>query len=155
MSENTKEELERARAQLFNLLKTRPRSKYEVKTRLRQKGFSNSTIQEIIDMAELSGLLNDEMFAKLWIEDRRISKPKGRQALEQELREKGIDREIIAHALKNIEDDEYTVAYQLATTRLARYQSETRETQRRKLGAFLRRRGFSFVVINKIVRELV
>lgn len=154
MSEIT-EGVARARAQLLRLLKTRPRSKYEARTRLRQKGFSNTVIEQVIEMAEANGLLDDEAFAKLWIEERALLKPKGRQALEQELREKGIDREIISKLLKESSLDEYAAARQLIEERLSRYRFENPQDRERKLSAFLRRRGFSFQLINKILKELL
>ncbi|MBI1743769.1 regulatory protein RecX [Candidatus Acetothermia bacterium] len=145
----------RARAQLLRLIKTRPRSKYEARTRLRQKGFSNTVIEQVIEMAEANGLLDDEAFAKLWIEERALLKPKGQQALEQELREKGIDREIISKLLKESSLDEYAAARQLIEERLSRYRFENPQDRERKLSAFLRRRGFSFQLINKILKELL
>ena len=153
MSEIT-ENVERARAQLLRLLKTRPRSKYEAQTRLRQKGFSLSVIEQVIEMAEASGLLDDEAFAKLWIEGRSLTKPKGRRALEHELREKGIDREIIAKLLNESLVDEYATARQLVKERLGRYPQVSSEDRHRKLVGFLRRRGFSFDLINKVLKEL-
>jgi regulatory protein len=154
MKEPQNEELERARAQLFSLLKARPRSTFEVRTRLRQKKFSSTIIEEVIAWAEASDYLDDEKFAKLWVEERRITKPKGRQALEQELREKGIERDTIESVLNTTDLNEYDAAYQLATTRLARLERESVDAQRRKLSAFLKRRGFSFSVISKILKEV-
>jgi regulatory protein len=154
MSTERVAELERAQSQLMGLLKVRPRSKYEVRMRLRQRGISQDIIQQVIALAEDKGLLDDELFAKLWIEERMISKPKGRQALEQELREKGIDREIISQLLNRQEMDEFPLAKQLAEERLQRHAHEAVETQKRKLGAFLKRRGFSFAIINKVLREV-
>ncbi len=99
-------------------------------------------------------MLDDEAFAKLWIEERRITKPKGRFALEQELRAKGIDGEIIARSLKESSTDDELTARQLAKDRFMRFAKETLDNRRRKVGLFLRRRGFSFEIITKVLKEL-
>jgi regulatory protein len=148
------DEFARAHSYLLRLLNLRPRSTYEAKTRLQARGFSSEIIEKLIAYAEVGGLLDDEAFARLWIEERKIAKPKGRFALEQELRAKGIDPDIIARSLKDATANEELIAHQLAKDRLARYAKETPENRQRKLGLFLRRRGFSLEIIAKVLKAL-
>ncbi len=150
MQEN---EEERARVYLLKLFKHRPRSRYEVLARLRQKGFSRPVIEITIQKAESSGLLNDARFAKLWIEDRLARRPKSRRALQRELRAKGIDPEHIEKTLARVELDEEALAQQLIDERLARLRSVDHETRRRRLVGFLRRRGFSEQLIRRVLKE--
>ncbi len=150
MQEN---EEERARVYLLKLFKHRPRSRYEVLSRLRQKGFSRPVIEITIQQAESSGLINDARFAKLWIEDRLARRPKSRRALQRELHAKGIDPEHIEKTLARVELDEEALAKRLIAERLARLRSVDRETRQRRLVGFLRRRGFSDWLIQRVLKE--
>jgi regulatory protein len=155
MAEPHAEEFARAQAQLLRLLKTRPRSRGEVRVRLHQKGFSSEIIRQVLEMAVTRGWLDDEKFAKLWIEDRLISKPMSRKALQHELNEKGVDREMVAKLLEDLLMDEYAMARRLAAQRLTRHARDDWEAKHRKLVAFLRRRGFSFEIIKQVLQELL
>jgi regulatory protein len=144
---------ERARTYLLKLFKHRPRSRYEILSRLRQKGFSPSVIETTLQKAESSGLMNDARFAKLWIEDRVARKPRSRRALQRELQAKRVDSEHIEKALARVELDEEALAKQLIDERLTRLRSVDHETRRRRLVGFLRRRGFSDGLIRKALKE--
>lgn len=151
MPENNEEE--RARLYLLKLFKHRPRSRYEVLSRLRQKGFSRPVVEITIQKAESAGLIDDARFAKLWIEDRLARRPTSRRALQRELYDKGLDPEHIEKALARVELDEAALAQQLIAERLARLGSVDRETRQRRLVGFLRRRGFSGQLIRRVLKE--
>lgn len=151
----SQDEEARARAYLLTLLKHRPRSRREATMRLQQKGFSRDLIESLIQQAESKGWLNDALFARLWVEDRVMRKPKSRRALVRELQTKGIEREQVERALARVEIDEERLAEQLARERLARYQSDDPNARARKLAGFLRRRGFSGDVIRRIMKKIL
>jgi regulatory protein len=75
-------------------LEARPRSVAEVRRRLTSAGYRADLVEgAIARMGEL-GVLDDEAFARAWIESRDRARPRGERALREELRLKGIDREI-------------------------------------------------------------
>jgi regulatory protein len=149
------DELARARDYVHRLLKLRPRSIHETKTRLKQRGFSSSTIEQVIENAIERGWLNDEVFAKLWVQDRLTTRPKGRLVLKSELQAKGIPRELIEKALSEAGMDEEAILQRLIEQKLNLYEGEDSRTRQRKLYAFLRRRGFSPEAIRRALREMV
>ncbi len=76
----------------MNLLARRPRSEREVRDRLKRKGYPAETIEAAVAKLEGWRYLDDEAFARYWVENREANRPRGRRLLEQELRLKGVDR---------------------------------------------------------------
>jgi regulatory protein len=74
-------------------LELRSRSVEEVRRHLIEASFPAELVEGVITRLEDVGLLDDEVFARLWVESRDRSKPRGQIALRRELALKGIDRE--------------------------------------------------------------
>ena len=73
-------------------LEVRSRSVAEVRRRLAQAGYRADLIEgAIVRMTDL-GMLDDETFARAWVESRDRARPRGERAIREELRLKGIDR---------------------------------------------------------------
>jgi len=103
--------------------------------------------------------VDDQAFARAWVENRNTFHPRGRSALRIELRRKGLDDETIRAVLDGLEEeDEENLALQAARTQARRYASLEWQAFRQKLGGFLARRGFSYAtlapVISKVWEEL-
>jgi len=80
-------------------LEARARSIGEVRRRLTSAGYRADLIDgAIIRMTEL-GMLDDQAFARAWVESRDRARPRGERALADELRLRGVDRTVIAAAL--------------------------------------------------------
>jgi SOS response regulatory protein OraA/RecX len=71
--------------------------------------------------------------------------------LRQELRRKGVEREIIDEVLVEGEHDEDKAALQAALAKADRYRRLPRPEFAQKLGAFLARRGFNYEIIREAV----
>jgi regulatory protein len=80
-------------------LEARPRSVAEVRRRLTTAGYRVPLVDAAIDRMGELGYLDDEAFARTWVESRDRARPRGEQALRQELRLKGIDATVIAGVL--------------------------------------------------------
>jgi regulatory protein len=73
-------------------LEARSRSVQEVRRRLTRAGFQPDLVEgAIARMVEL-GILDDEAFARAWVESRDRARPRGERAIREELRLKGVDR---------------------------------------------------------------
>lgn len=131
---------------LIRLLRYRPRSVAEARSRLRSLKYNTAQIDETVERAQTVGLLDDKAFAKVWIEDRLLNHPLSRRAVLQELTNKGIDKQIATEMLDNAypASQEKVVALELAQKRLIRYTALDRSSRMQKIIAFLVRRGFSF-----------
>jgi len=76
-------------------LEARSRSVSEVRRRLGGAGYRPDLVEgAIVRMTEL-GMLDDEVFARAWVESRDRARPRGERAIRDELRLKGIDRETV------------------------------------------------------------
>jgi regulatory protein len=82
-------------------LEARPRSVAEVCRRLGQAGYRPELIEGAIGRLTELGVLDDEQFARQWVESRDRAHPRGEHALIVELRQKGIDATTIATILKD------------------------------------------------------
>ena len=125
----------------------RPRSEKEVRDRLRRGGFEQDAIEHAIARLHEWRYLDDADFARRWVENRTTHRPRGRRLLQQELRHKGIDGEIARDAIDDAELDETGAAEALARRRLPSYAGDEPAAIRRRLGAYLARRGYGYDVI--------
>ena len=149
--------LEQARTDGLRLLKFRPRSEEELRRRLGQKGFDDSTRETVIQEFKRKGLLDDDKFARYFVAQKVMAKPVGRRLLLNRLREKGIQPETAAQAVEAGTEgqDERAQARGLAFKRKSQLKGLTRETVRRRLFGYLSRRGFSGDAVIWAVRQAV
>lgn len=150
----TNDPLAQARERLIAFLSTRPRSVEEARERLQRAGFSSTVIEGALQDAEERGWLDDAAFAKLWIEDRLMSNPRGPKLLRSELREKGVDDAQIEEAIREADIDEAALVRELVERQRPRYTHDDPEARRRKLAAFLQRRGFNYRAIRDALDEI-
>jgi regulatory protein len=73
-------------------LEARSRSVAEVRRRLSTAGYRVELVDGVIAKLLEFGMLDDEAFARAWVESRDRSRPRGERAIRDELRLKGIDR---------------------------------------------------------------
>ena len=141
----------------YALLRQRPRSVYEIKSRLKLKGYDDPIIEGIVASLERMGDLNDEKFARLWIESRMHMNPAGDVVLKHELKSKGISDSIIEAALieKAEKYDEYELALSMARDRFERLKKLDRRKATKRIYDFLLRRGFKYDNIRKVVENLI
>lgn len=150
------ESVERAVQIAVRAIESRPRSMAEIRDRLQRKGFAPETIDAAVERLLASGLLDDVAFTRFWIENRQTCQPRGRHALADELRRKGVNAELVASALDaTLADDETARAETLARAAVRRYAGVADyRTFLRRLGGYLQRRGFSAEIILPIVERL-
>ena len=109
----------------------------------------NATIQRLKE----NGFLGDEQFARDWVENRTTFRPRSKRMLAMELRQKGVAEEAIQQALDETGDED-SLAYQTAIKYAHRLARVDWETFRKRLGAYLMRRGFSYGTIAPILRQV-
>jgi regulatory protein len=80
-------------------LEVRPRSVDEVRRHLTQAGYRAEHVERALSRLTELGVLDDEAFARLWVESRDRARPRSENALRRELALKGIDRELAAQVL--------------------------------------------------------
>ncbi len=143
----------RAVDQAVRFLAYRPRSMSEIRRNLADKQIPEAVIEAALERLSGLGYVDDEAFARFWVENRNTFKPLGARALRYELRQKGVADADISAALENI--DSHEAAYRAAQTQARRYRQTSRAEFRNKLGPFLQRRGFDYDVIREVVERLI
>jgi regulatory protein len=141
----------------LRLLNYRERSIKELIDRLSEKHYSSTTISAVIKRLKELDLLDDKKFAQLWARSRIRFKPRSAWLIGRELREKGIEEEIIQQVIEEelTPEQELAAAMSLAEKQVRRYRGEDTEKAREKLFAFLARRGFSPDMIWKCLEEVL
>jgi regulatory protein len=149
------EALQQATNRVLNYLSFRPRSREEVRRYLCKKETPAELIDTIMQRLEELDLINDQSFTEFWVESRERSNPKGAQALKNELRLKGVKREVVDELVSDEQDQERALrAGHKKAVLLARQSEMDFKTFRARLGPFLQRRGFSYEVSTHAVRAL-
>ena len=146
-----RDSFQKAYARALRFLSYRPRSEAEVRRYLQGKKVPPTIEAEVVERLTSAGLLDDQAFARYWVENRESFNPRGRHALRYELRQKGLGEKTIALALEDIDEEES--AYRALISRARRMPPLDRRSFRKKLSSFLRRRGFSYEAISAAIER--
>ncbi len=130
----------------------RPRSEAELRQKLRQRGFDSTIIETVIAKLKEQKYVDDLAFARFWKDDRESFSPRSQWLTRRELRQKGVSEEIINQVVETI--DEEDSAYRAALSKSRRRVYPDHQIFRRRLGEYLRRRGFGYEVTNRTVERL-
>lgn len=155
------EEQNKAYESALRSLETRPRAEQEIQRKLKTAGYDETIIRSVIDKLKRLELLDDEAFAAQWVESRaRVegSRPVGRRRIAQELFQKGVDKETADGAIGSVsDDDEYALALAAARKKVRAVPSdpEALAVERRKLIAFLQRRGFGWSTVKAVSADVL
>jgi len=148
---------QKARSLAERYVDYQPRTSAEVRRRLGRAGFEEDLVEKVVRELESAGLLNDEKFSEEWVESRARRKGYGSVRLASELRAKGISREGTESALEQLgPESELQNALALARKRLGSPSHQPTHTpeDRRRLAAFLQRRGYNWEIIQQVFAEL-
>ena len=146
------DEHQRAMNAAARLLGYRPRSEAEMRERLMRRGFEAETVDAVMAKLKEQKLVDDVAFAEFWKENRVSFRPRRRRMTQLELRRKGVDSKVIAGVIGGIDDNEN--AYRAALPKARQLKAMDYETFRRRLGEYLRRRGFDYGVASKTVDKM-
>jgi regulatory protein len=136
----------------YRYLSYRPRSEAEIKDRLHRRGFEDSQIEIVINKLKEQKFLDDTAFAQFWKENRETFRPRSQRLTRLELRRKGVADAIIDEVTDG--SDDLDSAYHAALSKAHRLPSQDYEVFRRRLGDYLKRRGFGYAVINQTVKRI-
>ena len=145
----------------LRLLGVRARSRHEMRERLLRRGFEDDVVNDVMARLNRAGLLDDSDFAAEWVRSRHAHSGRGRIALKQELRTKGIDAEVIDEALADIDPEaERAAAAQMAAKKLATMRVDLtdraeRDKAFRRLAGMLSRRGYDQSTVIEVVGEVL
>lgn len=155
------EELLNAKRAALRFLSYRLRTVREVRDKLRENEFGDDVISKTTYDLEQTGLLNDKEFARTYIRDTLAIRPSGKYLLKRRLLLLGLDKSLVDEALdESLENESQEIA---ALEAARKFIKKANALQRRKdplkirnrLVNFLSRRGFTWDVITKTVKEVL
>jgi regulatory protein len=130
----------------------RPRSEAEIRQRLQRHGFDSDSTEKVLAKLKEQGLVDDTAFARFWKENREAFSPRSQWLNRLELQRKGLDGGIIEPVVGEVDDSDS--AYRAALSKARRLLPSEYQDFRRRLGEYLRRRGFGYDVINETVERV-
>jgi len=137
----------------MHALARRGMSSREMRDYLVGREFSPEETDQEVERLESVGLLDDVLLAETLVRTLRDRKGYGRSALTGELRRRHVDPLAIELALEALDDDELERATEIAHKRASQLRSYDAETAKRRLGAFLMRKGYSGSVVSTAVQR--
>ena len=147
-------DFERLYNKALRFLSFRPRSEKEISDKLKTQKASPVIIEKVISKLKEQKFLNDEEFAKWWIEQRTTFKPRSLRLIKLELRQKGISKEIIESRIINQESrGDLERAKELVKKRIEKFRDLSKKEIYQKLGSYLARRGFDWETIKQAIDE--
>jgi regulatory protein len=138
---------------VYKFLAFRPRTEKEIRNFLFKKKVSETATALVVDRLKSQGHINDRQFAHWWIQQRSKFRPKGKRTLKKELLQKGLTGEVIEEVLET-QISESVLALRAAQKGYPKYKKLTPREFSRKMGQFLKRRGFSWEIIREVVDQL-
>jgi regulatory protein len=147
--------LQQAVERAYNFLSYRPRSREEVRRYLRRKETPPVIIDAAMERLVRLDLVNDEAFTSFWVENREKFSPRGARSLKNELRMKGVERDVVDEMVTDENDEERALlAGRKKALSLVRLPNMDFAIFRTRLGSFLQRRGFGYEVSTRTVHAL-
>jgi regulatory protein len=138
------------------LLGVKGRSARDLGRALRQRGATPGEVQSALQRLQELGLLDDSAFARGTAQARAGARGSSRRRVEQLLVRKGVNPALAKAAAAEafVGVDEREAAREVAARRLKSLASLDGTTQRRRLYAWLARRGYPPAIVSAVVREL-
>jgi regulatory protein len=144
--------LQNCRSAAERFLSYRPRSEAELRQRLVQRNFPSDVVDATVEALKEIGLVNDADFARYWKENREVFRPRSRLITARELRQKGVDKDVIDATVGTLDDA--AGAYAVAVKKSRSMASLDYATFRRRISGFLSRRGFDFEITRQTTERL-
>ena len=124
--------------------KVRHRKTGEVKER---PGVSQTVADRVFERLSDKGYIDDEKFARYWVENRNLKKGASKRKLQAELQAKGVERSVIERLLGESERTDQSELAKVIEKKRRRYPDEQKFIQ------YLARQGFSYDDIKEALRD--
>ena len=143
-------EKQTALTKTVNYLGKKLKTKKELITYLKSKGYVDCIVDYVLEMLSQYGYVDDEYYSTSYIKTNKNQK--GKKWLAMNLKQKGVDDKVIQQSLDQIESERETVMF-LAQKYLKN--KETNQDTAQKLYRFLYSRGFSSDDIMYAIKTLI
>ena len=149
-------EFQKVYDKLLRFSTLRPRSEKELKGWLKKYKVHLSLHNDLFNRLKHLDLLNDNKFAQWWVEQRMEFSPRGKRALIAELRQKGINRDLIIQLVNESISQGYEekTARKLLQKKKYKWERLQKLEAKKKMSDFLARKGFGWEVIKNAIDDI-
>ena len=156
MTRNQKQETEYQQAMntAVRMLTRRDHTRYEIRQKLKQRGFSSGAIRVAIEECERLNYIDDDKTARIYI-GQLVRRGFGFRRIAIELKKKGLQGQHIEDILQQqqVEIDEREIARRVLQKKLKSFEREADPKKiRDKLYRFLVYRGFNRSIISELIK---
>ena len=146
--------VEAARQICLNQLEHAPRTRAQLQEVLQRRGVEDDIAEQVLSRFAEVGMIDDALFAQMWVTSRHRGKGLARRALSQELRRKGVGDQEVAEALAALDPDvELATARALVDRRLRTTRGLETQVRVRRLAGLLARKGYPAGTAFRVVKE--
>jgi regulatory protein len=147
------DQIEEGYQRALKYISYKPRTKFEVVKKLKENEFDEDIISIVLEMLVEKGYVNDSQYAKNWVENRSVYKPRSKKLITWELKNKQLSEDIISEVTGEMmpEEELAMLAAEKYARRLSGYE---KEVFFRRLTGYLIRRGFSYSIVNVTVQKI-
>lgn len=145
-----------AKNMVLRKLTRAPQTRQQLADYLLERGITEVVADEVLGRMTEVGLINDVEFAAMFVRSKRASRGLAPRVLAQELRQRGVDADIIEQELAGISPaDDRELAETLVARKLTSVARFDVETRTRRLTSMLVRKGFNAGLAYEVVREAI
>jgi len=114
----------------------------------------DAVAEAVLDRFEEVSLVDDEEYSRQWVRSRHVGRGLAPRALTYELRQRGVQEEVVREAVQEIgPDEELAAARELVRRRLPAMAGDDPARRTRRLAGMLARKGYGAEVAFRAIRE--
>lgn len=143
-----------AREVCLRLLTSSPRTRAQLADALRRKDVPDDVAEKVLGRFTDVGLIDDEAFARAWVQSRHAGRGLAKRALAAELRRRGVADETVSDAVEALDPgQEESTARALVDRRLRATHGVDPAKRMRRLVGMLARKGYPPGLSYRVVKE--
>jgi regulatory protein len=143
-----------AREVVLRQLTMGPRTRAQLQKAMARKEIPEEVVTAVLDRFEEVDLVDDEEFARQWVQSRHLGRGLARRALAYELRQRGVADETVKNAVDEVSpDDELSAARELVRRKVATMRNDDPQRRVRRLAGMLARKGYGGGLAMQAIRE--
>lgn len=146
-----REQLPRARSDAQRYISAAEHTMKQLRSYLERRSYLAAVASEICGWAADTGLVNDMRYAEVFVRSHSLRSPMGNFRIRMELRRRGVPSDIIEEVLSG--RDEEQLRETLASEIRGKYGNMEHERAYRRASGYLRRRGFGFDLVRRVLEE--
>jgi len=150
-SMETEELVKRAKLRAMHFLEVMDRTEEQLRTKLKRDSYPDDIIEIAMEYVKSFGYINDEKYAKRFVENKMHSKSK--MEIKMALLQKGVSQEIVKDALEVCyEEDSESAAIQRILDKKHFSKDAATDLEKKKMYGYLIRKGFHYEDIRQVIQ---